>query len=240
MNYNWNWSIFWQEAADGSGTYMDLLLRGLSMTLSTAVVACLIALAFGFAVGIARTLPGRAAGWLSGLWVEYFRNIPLLVHLFLFFFVLPELLPAAMGTWLKQLPNGPFVTAAIGIGLYMSARVAVGVEAGIRSLPRGQAAAATAIGLTRWQSYRYILLPIACRIMLPSLTNDMINTIKNTSVALTIGLIELTAAARQMQELSYQVFEALIAATLVYLLLNLLATWLATIVERRLRIKGSR
>lgn len=240
MQYSWDWGIFWREAADGSGTYFDMLLWGFLTSIGCALVAWMIALTLGAVVGVLRTLPGRWARLVSDIWVEYFRNIPLLVHLFLLYFVLPELLPGELGSWLKQLPDAPFITGAIGVGLYMSARVAVGVEAGIRALPRGQAQAATAIGLTQFQVYRHVLLPVACRIMLPSLTNDMINTIKNTSVALTIGLVELTAAARQMQELSYQVFEALIAATVIYLGLNLIATLLAGWLERRIRIKGNR
>ena len=115
--------------------------------------------------------------------------------------------------WLKQLPNAPFWTAAIGIGLFMSARVAVQLQAGIGSLPRGQKMAATALGLTTVQTYRYVLLPMAFRIILPPLTSEFLNTIKNTAVAITIGLLELTGEARSMEEFSFQVFEAFTAAT---------------------------
>ncbi len=139
--------------------------------------------------------------------------MPLLVQLFLWFFVLPELLPQRAGLWLKQLPHAPFCTAAVGVGLFMSARVAVQLQAGIGSLPRGQRQAATALGLTTLQTYRYVLLPMAFRIILPPLTSEFLSTIKNTAVAITIGLVELTGAARSMQEFSFQVFEAFTAAT---------------------------
>ena len=147
--------------------------------------------------------------------------MPLLVQLFLWFFVLPELLPRAAGLWLKQMPNAPFWTAAIGVGLFMSVRVAEQLRAGIGSLPRGQKLAATALGLTTAQAYRYVLLPMAFRIIMPPLTSEFLSTIKNTSVAITIGLIELTGQARAMQEFSFQVFEAFTAATVLYLLINI-------------------
>ncbi len=135
---------------------------------------------FGSIVGVLRTLPSKTASWIGFCYVEFFRNMPLLVQLFLWFFVLPELLPRAAGLWLKQLPNAPFWTAAIGVGLFMSARVAVQLAAGIASLPRGQKQAATALGLTTVQGYRYVLLPMAFRIILPPLTSEFLNTIKNT------------------------------------------------------------
>ena len=152
--------------------------------------------------------------------------------------MLPEVLPASWGLWLKQLPNAPFYTAAIGTGLFMSARVAEQLRAGIGSLPRGQKLAATALGLTTAQVYAYVLLPIAFRIILPPLTSEFLSTIKNTSVALTIGLIELTAEARAMQEFSFQVFEAFTAATVLYLLINIIVVIVMHFVERGVAIPG--
>jgi glutamate/aspartate transport system permease protein len=192
----------------------------------------------GAIVGVMRTLPSKAANLFGFCYVEFFRNMPLLVQLFLWFFVLPEIVPASWGLWLKQLPNAPFYTAAIGTGLFMSARVAEQTRAGINSLPRGQKLAATALGLTTPQIYRYVLLPIAFRIILPPLTSEFLSTIKNTSVALTIGLIELTAEARAMQEFSFQVFEAFTAATVLYLLINIVVVIGMRFVERGVAIPG--
>lgn len=238
MNYNWNWGIFFQPNPMGTGTYLDMLLSGLWLTIRTGLLAWIIALVCGSIVGVLRTLPSKTAEWIGFLYVEFFRNMPLLVQLFLWFFVVPELLPRAAGLWLKQLPNAPFWTAAIGVGLFMSARVAVQLAAGIASLPRGQKQAATALGLTTVQSYRYVLLPIAFRIILPPLTSEFLNTIKNTAVAITIGLIELTGQARSMQEFSFQVFEAFTAATVMYLLLNLIVVTAMRFLERRVAIPG--
>ena len=238
MNYHWNWRIFWEPAPDGTGTYLDMLLSGLLVTIEVAICAWIIALVVGSVVGVLRTLPSKTASWVGFCYVEFFRNMPLLVQLFLWFFVLPELVPSAWGLWLKQLRYAPFYTAAIGIGLFMSARVAEQLRAGIGSLPRGQKLAATALGLTTAQTYRYVLLPIAFRIIMPPLTSEFLNTIKNTSVAITISLIELTGAARSMQEFSFQVFEAFTAATVLYLLINVVVVIAMRLLERGLAIPG--
>jgi glutamate/aspartate transport system permease protein len=238
VNYHWNWYIFFEPDPSGSGTYLDMLLAGLWLTIVTSICAWIIALVVGSIVGVLRTLPSKAASWFGFVHVEFFRNMPLLVQLFLWFFVLPELLPRSWGLWLKQLPHAPFYTAAVGIGLFMSARVAVQLAAGIGALPRGQKMAATALGLTTAQAYRYVLLPMAFRIILPPLTSEFLNTIKNSAVAITIGLIELTGAARSMQEFSFQVFEAFTAATLMYLLINVVVVAAMRFIERSVAIPG--
>jgi glutamate/aspartate transport system permease protein len=216
-----------------------MLLAGLLVTIEVSLCAWIIALVLGSVVGVLRTLPSKAASWFGFCYVEFFRNMPLLVQLFLWFFVLPELLPSSWGLWLKQLRNAPFYTAAVGIGLFMSARVAEQLRAAIGSMPRGQRYAATALGLTTLQTYRYVLLPIAFRIIMPPLTSEFLNTVKNSSVAITIGLIELTGAARSMQEFSFQVFEAFTAATLMYLVINVIVVIGMRLLERQLAIPGT-
>lgn len=238
MNYHWNWSIFWEQTPEGTGTYFDTLMDGLMWTVLTALGAWAVAFILGSLIGILRTLPSKVLVTLGNIYIEMFRNVPLLVQLFIWYFVVPELLPHALGTFIKQLTYGPFYTAVVGIGLYMSSRVAAQVTAGIKTLPKGQAMAGTAIGLTLPQTYRYILLPLAYRIIFPPLTSEFLNTIKNTSVALTIGLLELTARARAMQEYSFQVFEAFTAATVIYLLLSAVVTILMRLIERALVVPG--
>jgi glutamate/aspartate transport system permease protein len=238
VNYHWNWHIFWEPSPNGTGDYLDMLLAGLVVTIETALCAWIIALVIGSVVGVLRTLPSKTAGRIGFLYVEFFRNIPLLVQLFLWFFVLPELVPQSWGLWLKQLPHAPFYTATIGIGLFMSVRVAEQLRASIGSLPRGQKLAATALGLTTVQTYRYVLLPLAFRIILPPLTSEFLSTIKNTSVAITIGLLELTGEARAMQEFSFQVFEAFTAATVLYLLVNVVVVIAMRFLERSIAVPG--
>ena len=238
MNYNWNWSIFWQLSPEGQGTYFDTLLRGLGWTLATALIAWVIALAVGAIVGVLRTTPNSWAIRLGNAYVELFRNIPLLVQMFLWYFVLPELLPDAAGTWIKQLAQGSFWTAVVCLGFYTSARVAEQVRAGIQAMASGQRLAGTALGLTLPQTYRYVLLPMTFRIILPPLTSEFLNIIKNSSVALTIGLMELTARARSMQEFSFQVFEAFTAATLIYLAVNIVVVLAMRALERGVQVPG--
>ena len=238
MNYNWNWGIFWQDSPEGTGTYLDMLLSGLKWTIVTALCAWVLALVLGTIIGVLRTLPSKGANAFASAYVEFFRNIPILVQLFLWYFVLPELLPRAAGMWLKQLPNASFWTASIGLGFYMSARVAVQLQSGIAALPRGQSMAGKALGLTTAQTYRYVLLPMAFRIILPPLASEFLNTVKNSSVALTIGLLELTGRARSMQEFSFQVFEAFTAATILYLMLNAVVTIGMRVIERRVAVPG--
>ena len=238
MNYHWNWGIFWELSPDASGTYLQTLLIGLQWTLATGVTAWVFALLFGAIVGTMRTAPLKWLARLGDAYVELFRNIPLLVQMFLWFFVVPELLPKDIGNWLKQLPNSSFITAVVALAFFTSARVAEQVRAGIQSLPRGQQMAGTALGLTLPQTYRYVLLPMAFRIILPPLTSEFLNIIKNSAVALTIGLVELTARARSMQEFSFQVFEAFTAATILYLLINAVVLLGMRWVEARVAVPG--
>jgi glutamate/aspartate transport system permease protein len=234
-----NWfSVFWQESAEGTGTYADTLLLGLKLTLYISVIAAVVAFLFGSIVGVLRTLPSPLARRISGAYVEFFRNIPLLAQLFLWYFVLPELVPASIGIWLKQLPNANFYTAAVGLGFYMSARVAEQLKAGIGSMPRGQRMAGTALGLTTVQTYTNILLPMAYRIIFPPLTSELLNTIKNSSVALTIGVAELTQSARNMDSYTFQTFQAFTAATLIYLVLNITVTFVMRRIERGIAVPG--
>lgn len=237
MNYNWNWSILFETSVDGTGTYLDSLFWGLWWTVGTSLLAWVIALVLGGIIGTLRSLPGKVAV-IGNAYVELFRNIPLLVQMFLWYFVVPELLPESLGNWLKTLPNSPFVTAVLALGFYTSSRVAVQVTSGIFALPRGQRMAGTALGLTLPQTYRYVVLPQAVRIIIPPLTSEFVNVVKNSAVALTIGLMELTASARSMQEFTFQVFEAFTVATLLYLALNMVVVRLMRYIERRTAVPG--
>ena len=240
MNYNWNWGILLSPEPGGSGTYLWYLVVGLGWTLATALAAWVIALVLGSAVGTLRTTPYKWVVRLGNAYVEVFRNIPLIVQMFLWFFVVPELLPKALGDWIKQMPPpwGSYLPAVLCLALFTSVRVAEQVKAGIQSLSRGQGMAGTALGLTLAQTYRFVLLPMAFRIVLPPLTSEFMNVIKNSSVALTIGLLELTGRARAMQEFSFKVFEAFAAATVIYLLTNLVVVFAMRALEKKVRVPG--
>jgi len=240
MNYHWDWRIFLAAEPGGTGTYIKYLVVGLGWTLATALAAWVIALAIGSVVGTLRTTPHKWVVRLGNAYVEIFRNVPLIVQMFLWFFVVPELLPKGLGDWVKQMPPpwGSYLPAVLCLGLYTSVRIAEQVKSGIGSLSRGQGMAGTALGLTLGENYRYVLLPQAFRIVLPPLTSEFMNVIKNSSVALTIGLLELTGRARAMQEFSFKVFEAFAAATLIYLLTNLVVVYGMRALERKVRVPG--
>ena len=240
MNYNWHWKVLFEMEPGGTGTYLHYLLVGLAWTLATALAAWVIALSVGAIIGTLRTTPVKWVVRLGNLYVEIFRNIPLIVQMFLWFFVMPELLPKPLGDWIKQMPPpwGSYIPAVLCLGIFTSVRVAEQVKAGIMSLPRGQGMAGTAMGLTQPQTYRYVLLPQGFRIILPPLTSEFMNIIKNSSVALTIGLLELTGRARAMQEFSFHVFEAFATATVMYLLTNLIVVLLMRALEKKVRVPG--
>jgi len=191
-------------------------------------------------IGTLRTTPLPWVVRLGNAYVEIFRNVPLIVQMFLWFFVVPEFLPKGLGDWIKQVPPpwGSYIPAVLCLGIYTSVRIAEQVKSGINSLARGQRMAGTALGLTLDQTYRYVVLPQAFRIILPPLTSESMNIVKNSSVALTIGLLELTGRARAMQEFSFKVFEAFAAATVIYLLTNLLVVFAMRALEKKVRVPG--
>ncbi|OGA66638.1 MAG: glutamate ABC transporter permease [Betaproteobacteria bacterium RIFCSPLOWO2_12_FULL_65_14] len=240
MNYNWHWRVLLEAEPGGTGSYLQYLVVGLGWTLLTALAAWVIALAVGAVVGTLRTTSLAWAVRLGDLYVEIFRNIPLIVQMFLWFFVMPELVPQALGDWIKQMPPpwGSYVPAVLCLGIFTSVRIAEQVRAGINSLPRGQRMAGIAMGLTEAEAYRHVILPQAFRIILPPLTSEFMNVIKNSSVALTIGLLELTGRARAMQEFSFRVFEAFATATVIYLLTNLVVVLLMRALEQKVRVPG--
>jgi glutamate/aspartate transport system permease protein len=229
-----------ERGADGR-TYGAWVASGLGWTLALAFFGWWIAFGAGVIVGIGRTLPSPIWAFAARLYVELFRNIPLLVQMFLWYFVLPELLPQAAGDWIKQIPPpwGAFFPALICLGLYTASRVAEQVRAGIEALPRGQAEAAAALGLKRRQIYRLVIVPQALRLIVPSLTSEVMGIFKNTSVALTIGVLELTAEAREISEATFQTFAAFGVVTLIYLALALLFYRLIAAVDMRLRIPAT-
>ena len=240
MNYHWNWGIFLEQVKGGDETYLDWLLTGFGWTLAVSLSAWVIALTLGILFGVLRTAPSRLLGAVSTAWVELFRNIPLLVQMFLWFFVVPELLPDAWGLWVKQdMPAKEFLTATVCLGLFTSSRVAEQVRSGIQALPHGQVMAGLAMGFTLPQTYRYVLLPTALRMVVPPLTSEFMNVFKNSSVAFAIGVLELTFQARQMQEDSEQGIETFLAVTLLYFICAFTANRVMAAIEHKTRIPGN-
>ena len=240
MGYQWNWGVFLQPSAAGDDTYLGWMFAGFKMTIGLSLSAWVIALLLGALVGVLRTVPNKVLAGFATAYVEMFRNVPLLVQLFIWYFVLPELLPASIGDAYKQ--SNPvmqqFLASMICLGLFTSARVAEQVRAGIYSLPRGQKNAGLALGFTLPQTYRFVMLPMAFRLVVPPLTSEFLNIFKNSSVASLIGLMELMAQTKQSAEFSANLFEAFTLATLIYFTLNMSLMLLMRVIERRVAVPG--
>ena len=227
----WDWQVFLQD--DGSGrTYLEWMLEAWRWTLAVAGSAWLVAMVVGAVVGTLRTLTDSP--WLVRLanaWVELFRNIPLLVQIFLWYFVVPKIFPP-----FQQVPG--FVLVVLGLGFFTSARIAEQFRAGIQALPRGQRYAAMAMGFTTWQSYRYVILPMAFRIILPPLTSESMNLLKNSSVAFAVSIAELTMFAMQAQEETSRGIEIYLAVTALYAGSAFAVNRVFAVIEKKMRVPG--
>jgi glutamate/aspartate transport system permease protein len=242
MNYNWDWGVFFKSTGIGSEIYLDWFITGLGWTIAIALAAWVVALLLGTLLGVMRTLPNRWLRALASTYVEIFRNVPLLVQLFLWYFLVPDLLPEPLEMWFKQDLNpttSAYISVVVCLGLFTAARVCEQVRTGIQALPAGQAAAAYAMGFRLPQVYRYALLPQALRIIIAPLTSEFLNIFKNSSVASLIGLMELIAQTKQTAEFSANLFEAFTLATLIYFTLNMSLMLFMRHVERRAAIPGT-
>ena len=235
----WDWQFFLKDIGDGETRYIDWMFSAWGWTLSVAGSAWVVALVFGAVIGTLRTVPNVWLARFGNAWVELFRNVPLLVQMFLWYFVVPEMIPP-LKRWVVDADPGTtqFLAAVVCLGLFTSARIAEQVRAGIQSLPRGQQNAARALGLTAPQAYRYVLLPMAFRIIIPPLTSETMNLIKNSSIALTIGLAELTFRTREIGEYTFSYFEVFTAATVIYIVLSMSANRVMNFIEKRVAVPG--
>lgn len=240
---SWDWQVFCEDTITreatqscfgqgGDITYLDWLLSAWGWTVSVSLSALLVALLVGAVVGTLRTLPNRP--WVvraGNAWVELFRNIPLLVQIFLWYHVLPSLFPA-----LQAVPG--FWLVVLALGLFTSARIAEQVRSGIQALPRGQRYAAMALGMSTAQSYRYVLLPMAFRIIIPPLTSETMNIFKNSSVAFAVSVAELTMFAMQAQEETSRGIEVYLAVTTLYIISAFAINRIMALIEQRARVPG--
>ncbi len=238
----WDWQVFCNSTLgeeptgscfgqNGDVTYLDWLLSAWGWTLSVSSLALVVALATGILIGILRTLPSAPWRWFGNAWTELFRNIPLLVQIFMWYHVLPQIFPA-----LQKLPS--LLLVVFALGFFTSARVAEQVKAGIQALPRGQRMAGLAMGLTLGQTYRHVLLPMALRIVVPPLTSESMNIIKNSAVAFAVSIAELTMFAMQAQEETSRGVEIYLAVTGLYFVSALVVNRVAGFIERAVRVPG--
>ena len=238
----WDWQVFCKDTIEGEVqpscfgqggdiTYLDWLLSAWGWTLSVAVLALVVALLVGSVMGIFRTAPSKWLVAVGNVWTELFRNIPLLVQVFLWYHVLPSLIPP-----LREVPS--FILVVFALGFFTSARIAEQVRAGIQSLPKGQRYAGLAMGLTLPQTYRYVLLPMAFRIVIPPLTSESMNIIKNSSVAFAVSIAELTMFAMQAQEETSRGIEVYLAVTGLYFMSAFAINRIALFIEHKVQVPG--
>ncbi|MCI0548389.1 MAG: amino acid ABC transporter permease [Candidatus Rokubacteria bacterium] len=231
MNYTFDWSVLW------TGQSGQWLLSGLITTLELSALAWILAVILGIAAGALRTAPFRPLRALATGYVEFFRNVPLLVWMFFWYFAVPPLLPRGVQEWLFGHAL-EFWAGVAALGVYSGARFSEVLRSGIQSIPKTLHEASVASGLTVVQSYRYVILPIALRLIIPPATNESLNLLKNSSVALTISVAELTFQTRQIETYTAKAIEALTAGTLIYLVLCLGIAAIMAGVERRTAIPG--
>ena len=227
----WDWKVFLND--DGGGrTYLEWMMTAWGWTLAVAIASWFVAMLVGSLMGTLRTLPNSP--WLvrlGNMWVELFRNIPLLVQIFLWYFVVPKMFPV-----MQQVPG--FVLVVLALGFFTSARIAEQVRAGVQALPRGQRYAGMALGFTTVQTYRYVILPMAFRIIMPPLTSESMNLLKNSSVAFAVSIAELTMFAMQAQEETSRGIEIYIAVTALYAISAFAVNRLMALVEKKMQIPG--
>jgi glutamate/aspartate transport system permease protein len=227
---SWDWAFFFQDKGDGQ-TYFAWMMSAWGRTMLVSAFALAVALITGSIMGIFRTTPVKALVWIGNAWTELFRNIPLLVQIFLWYHVIP-------GIWrgLQAVPD--FVAVVIALGFFTSARISEQVRAGIQALPRGQRYAGLAMGLTLPQTYRFVLLPMAFRIVIPPLTSESMNIIKNSSVAFAVSIAELTFFAMQAQEETSRGVEIYLAVTFLYFISAFAVNRVAAFIEKRVQVPG--
>ena len=228
---NWDWKVFLND--DGSGrTYLQWMFDAWGWTLAVAGASWVVAMVVGLLFGTLRTLPNSPVlTKIANAWVELFRNIPLLVQIFIWYFVIPKIFPP-----MKEVPG--FVLVVFALGFFTSARIAEQVRAGVQALPRGQRYAGMAMGFTTAQTYRYVILPMALRMIIPPLTSESMNLLKNSSVAFAVSIAELTMFAMQAQEETSRGIEIYLAVTVLYAMSAFAVNRIFALIEKKAQIPG--
>jgi polar amino acid transport system permease protein len=226
MRYQFHWSTVL------TGKYMEWLVSGLEVTLQLSALSIVLSFFLGLVVAVMRMSHARPARYAAHAYLEFFRNTPLLIQIFFWYFGSYEILPQAVNDWLVSV-NFEFAAAVIALSIYTSAFIAEDIRSGVLSIPREQMEAARSAGFSYIQSMRYIILPQAVRITIPPLINQFLNLAKNSSLAMTIGVAELTYQARQVESYTFRGFEAFSAATIIYVVFSLAITLLVTFYGRR-------
>jgi polar amino acid transport system permease protein len=220
-----------------SGKYLDWFLIGIATTFALTLSAWCLAMATGILLALVRMIPFAPFRWFVALYVEYHRNVPLLVQIFIWYFGVPSLLPRAGRQWLNA-NHGEFLLAVIALGLAAAAYISEDLRSGIRSIPKTQYEAARSIGFGYLGAMGYVVLPQAFRIVVPPLVNQTLLLFKNTSLAMAVGVGELTYRTREVESYTFKTFEAFAVATVVYLFISFCIMAFGTYADRRFKLEA--
>ncbi|MDH4266897.1 MAG: amino acid ABC transporter permease [Deltaproteobacteria bacterium] len=231
--YEFRWSVLWQQP------YGSWMLDGVWTTIQLGFISWVFALFIGILIGTFRVTPWKPLRAFATAYTEFFRDIPLLVQLFFWYFAAPRILPASLEQYFyREVANVEFWIVVIALSIYTSSRVGEQIRSGLQSIPVDQFHAALSTGLTYFQMYRYVTIPLAVRIMIPPLTTEFLTTFKNTSLAMTVGVLEATFMSQQIEAYTFRGLEATTAACLVYLAITMVVILFMALVEKRLSIPG--
>lgn len=226
LNYKFDWAVV------TSGQYYEWLISGVKVTIELSVISIALSFLLGLVIAVMRMSRVAPVKWFALGYLEFYRNTPLLVQIFFWYFGSYKVLPDAVNDWLGSM-NFEFAAAVIALTIYTSAFIAEDIRSGILSIPKEQMEAARSSGFSYMRAMQYIILPQAVRISIPPLVNQFLNLTKNSSLAMTIGVAELTYQARQVESYTFKGFEAFTAATVVYVAMSFVITALMNIYSRR-------
>ncbi|KAF0182964.1 MAG: polar amino acid transport system permease protein [Nitrospirae bacterium] len=226
LKYEFDWSVV------TSGQYYDWIVSGLYLTIQLSAVSIVLAFLLGLLIAVMRMSSVKPVKWIAHGYLEFFRNTPLLVQIFFWYFGSYKILPQSVNDWLNS-TNFEFAAAVIALTIYTSAFIAEDIRSGVLSIPKEQMEASRSGGFSYLRSMQYIILPQAVRITIPPLIGQFLNLTKNSSLAMTIGVAELTYQARQVEAYTFKGFEAFTAATLVYVALSIIITALVTLYSKK-------
>jgi polar amino acid transport system permease protein len=212
------------------------IASGVATMLQLTAFAWLLAIGVGILLAFIRMSNYRWAQGFVAAYVEYHQNVPMLVQIFLWYFGIPALLPLGVQQWINS-GNSGFFFAFVAVGLAMAAYMSEGLRGGIRSIPKSQMEAARALGFGYGQAFRLVVLPQAVRIALPTLVSHSVLLFKNTSLAMAIGVAELTYVTREIESQTFRTMEIYLLATGAYLGISLLIMFAGGHLENRLRIR---
>ncbi|MGV7214959.1 amino acid ABC transporter permease [Bradyrhizobium sp. UFLA05-112] len=218
-----------------SGQHLEWLLGGLITTLELAVCAWCLAFLVAIGLVLVRSAGFKAAEWLVAAYVEVHQNIPLLVQVMFWYFAVPELLPEDARIWLNE-RNSEFILAFFALSFCFAAYMSEALRTGLRAIPKTQYEAGRVLGFGYLGTMRYIVIPQALRVAIPPLVNYSLLLFKNTSLAMAIGVHELTYQVRQIESDTFRTFESFLVATGIYIAISLLITGLGEYLERRTRL----